>query len=61
MIGEWQRDDIQEKSGGVESTIRRSLAHGGRSSFGWRFVTGLEFAANAMREGRPVDDQIPEQ
>lgn len=61
MIAEWQRDDIADKSrSGVEAKIGRGLAHGGRSPFGWRFLTGLELAAEAIREGRPVPEGRPQ-
>jgi site-specific DNA recombinase len=57
MIAEWQRDDINEKSrSGIEQKIRRGLAHGG-SPFGWRFVTGIELAAEAIKEKREIPDK----
>jgi DNA invertase Pin-like site-specific DNA recombinase len=61
MMAEWQRDDIQEKSrSGVETKLKRGLAHGGRSPFGWRFVTGLELAAEAIKYGLPVPEGRPQ-
>jgi len=61
MIAEWQRDDIADKSrSGVETKIRRGLAHGGRSPFGWHFVTAAEIAAEALLNNLPVPAGKPE-
>jgi len=58
MIAEYQADEIREKSrGGVLTKIQKGLAHGARAPFGWRFVTGLELAAQAMKEKRAVDQK----
>jgi DNA invertase Pin-like site-specific DNA recombinase len=61
MIAEWQRDDIADKSrSGVETKIRQGKAHGGRSPFGWHFVTATEIAAERLRQGLPVPTGKPE-
>jgi len=65
MLAEHQRDVIREKSiEGVFEKVRKGFAHGGRSPYGWRFVTALELAAKeveqARREGRePVIERKP--
>jgi site-specific DNA recombinase len=61
MVAEMQRDSIAEKSrAGVETKIAKGLAHGGRSPFGWHFVTALELAAEAVSQGRPVPEGKPQ-
>jgi len=61
MIAEWQRDDIADKSrSGVETKIRQGKAHGGRSPFGWHFVTATEIAVECLRQGLPVPTGKPE-
>jgi site-specific DNA recombinase len=53
MVAEWQRDDIADKSrSGIETKLRRGLAFGGRSRYGWHFVSAEELAAEAIRNGQ---------
>jgi DNA invertase Pin-like site-specific DNA recombinase len=60
-LAEAQRDDIADKSRScVETKIRQGKAHGGRSPFGWHFVTATEIAAEALRQGLPVPTGKPE-
>jgi hypothetical protein len=61
MIAEQQRDSIVEKSrGAVATKIKRGLAHGGYSPFGWHFVTALEIAAAALKASLPVPEGKPQ-
>ena len=62
MFAEMVRDEIQEKSrAGVQTKVRdRNLAHGGKSPYGWRFVTAAELAAEAIRNGLEPPKGKPE-
>jgi site-specific DNA recombinase len=52
MVAEMQRDSIAARSrDGVRHKIESGLAHGGRSPFGYHFVTALEIAAEALNRG----------
>lgn len=69
LFAEMQKDDIAEKSRScVTHKVGRGEAHGGRSPYGWRFVTKAELTAEAIAAGleapkRPgnMHRRVPEQ
>lgn len=55
LIAEIQRDEIAAKSHeGIMAKVKRGLAHGGRSPFGWHFVTALEILEQCIRANQPI-------
>lgn len=55
VIAEAQKDSINLKSRDATLTkLRNGFAHGGKSPFGWHFVTAAELNFKAMQEGKPL-------